>query len=370
MDSPMKRFLFYISACLAFVVLLLLRPTDWDFIPLLHQAAPSLSTIAEATIANSTLGFGAVVAVSHAKSPRQKDLLYAANLTGITITIPAQPVWTDEDLRSFRSPEKSRISKGSALAWMGHLNALRWFLDSPLETALVLEDDVDWDIRLRTTQIPLAAATIRQLLGNSSTLDYWGSLTWEILYLGHCGDMLKPSRLETLAHQTYEDTTLPPTERLHSRTSKLLLDLGIPEHTRLAHRSYFPLCTFGYAVTRASAQKILDSYNKEGENGCQAFDVRILEACRDHDWKCYTINPELFHHIDAPSEIANVDKGKVEEGEEKLKRLKGTQNLACGARQQGFVVEGEEGKGWLRREVGEKGMCLMDLMEEDMGRWP
>ncbi len=29
------------------------------------------------------------------------------------------------------------------------------FLESGLETALILEDDVDWDIRLRSVQIPL-----------------------------------------------------------------------------------------------------------------------------------------------------------------------------------------------------------------------
>ena len=76
------------------------------------------------------LQFGAVVAVSHATSPRRRALVFAANMTSIDLTIPDQPVWTDADLGAFHSPKGSRIKKGSALAWMGHLNALKWYYNT------------------------------------------------------------------------------------------------------------------------------------------------------------------------------------------------------------------------------------------------
>jgi hypothetical protein len=76
--------------------------------------------------ANSTLGFGTIIAVSHAQSLRRASLLWAANLTDVDIVIPEQPVWTEDDLEEFRSAEGSKISRGSTLAWMGHLNALKW----------------------------------------------------------------------------------------------------------------------------------------------------------------------------------------------------------------------------------------------------
>jgi hypothetical protein len=76
--------------------------------------------------ANSTLGFGAILAVSYARSPRRASLLWAANLTDLDITIPEQPEWSERDVQHFRAEEQSSISKGSALAWLGHLNALRW----------------------------------------------------------------------------------------------------------------------------------------------------------------------------------------------------------------------------------------------------
>ncbi|OCL04837.1 glycosyltransferase family 25 protein, partial [Glonium stellatum] len=232
--------------------------------------------------ANATLGFGAVVAVSHATSPRRRALVFAANMTGIDLTIPDQPAWTDADVEAFRSPEGSRIKKGSALAWMGHLNALEWFLSTDLETAIILEDDVDWDIHLRTSQIPLAAAAIRQLLtqhpptpannNNSSRSHsshknppqtYWGPLSWELLFLGHCGDFFPASTLQDSAFLAYADGSLMPAARLHTMTAAFLRSLGMPEHVRLAHRSRWPLCTFAYAVTRASAARIRATYGSE-----------------------------------------------------------------------------------------------------------
>lgn len=70
--------------------------------------------------------FGGIVAVSKKDSHRRSSLLHAANLTGIDILIPDQPVWTDADVESIRTKKLSVISRGSAMAWLGHLNALKW----------------------------------------------------------------------------------------------------------------------------------------------------------------------------------------------------------------------------------------------------
>ena len=72
--------------------------------------------------------FGAVIAVSHAKSPRRERLLWAAQLAGVDMVVPGQPEWGEADVEGFRGGEGSVISRGSALAWMGHLNALRWYV--------------------------------------------------------------------------------------------------------------------------------------------------------------------------------------------------------------------------------------------------
>ena len=50
----------------------------------------------------------------------------AANLTDLDIVIPDQPIWTDEDVDTVMDKQYSIISKGSAMAWLGHMNALKW----------------------------------------------------------------------------------------------------------------------------------------------------------------------------------------------------------------------------------------------------
>lgn len=130
--------------------------------------------------------FGAIIAVSRQESLRRGGLLLAANITKLDVSIPAQPIWTDQDISDLRAKNVSSITRGSALAWLGHLNALRTFLASDFSTALIIEDDVDWDFRLRTNQIPTTASAFRSLTSNFNVNgldrnDYWGSTaTWDI----------------------------------------------------------------------------------------------------------------------------------------------------------------------------------------------
>jgi hypothetical protein len=46
-------------------------------------------------------------------------------MTGIDIEIPDQPEWSEDDLISIRKGKDRWVNKGSALAWLGHRNALK-----------------------------------------------------------------------------------------------------------------------------------------------------------------------------------------------------------------------------------------------------
>ncbi|KAI6879007.1 glycosyltransferase family 25 protein [Hortaea werneckii] len=347
--------------------------------------------------ANATLGFGAVVAVSRAGSPRRESLLLASNITEIDITIPTQPKWTDKDVKNLRAEKDSTITKGSALAWLGHLNALRWFLSTDLETVMIMEDDVDWDIHLRTFQIPAAAAAVRQLVSEQSQPagatkykpqqnNYWGnSSTWDILYLGHCGDIFKPSSWNSrVPRAMYTDPFLPPRTEMHPYTSKFLESIDIPEDRRLIHQSIFPLCTFGFALTREAAWRLLHEVaSREADGGTMAYDVRVLEACRDLGFRCWSANPELFHHMDAESEIAVANQdapdgegaesekaGADQSGRLKSLRVGSAPNIACGARSSNFFTQDPGTLEFLKQKVGREGKCLRDPMEEEMRKRP
>lgn len=335
------------------------------------------------TPANSTLGFGALYVVSGPGSPRRDGLIQAANVTELRFTIPDLPAWSDQQVMAFRGSDSSTtITNGSVRAWLSHNLVLNEFLKSGHETALILEDDIDWDIRLRTLQVPLAASGARSILPPAEEQYYWGHPDdWELMYVGHCGDyftpltedmfpgvgVLHPNNLTDLPHALIADESMPDRTDLHPFTASLLTAFSVPEKTRIVHRSVSPLCTFGYAVTRASAKRIMEEFApiKDRHDGiAHAYDVAILNACRDKGLRCFTVDPELLHHMEGESLIAGMDKNKyrppVDKAGLKQTYWRGeTSNIGCGFWSKDFRWDGDKARlAYLREEVGKKGNCL------------
>lgn len=45
--------------------------------------------------------------------------------------------------------DKTRPALGSAAAWLAHIDLLKYVISADLETAFIVEDDVDWDVRIK-----------------------------------------------------------------------------------------------------------------------------------------------------------------------------------------------------------------------------
>ncbi|KAF2482730.1 hypothetical protein BDY17DRAFT_317307 [Neohortaea acidophila] len=338
--------------------------------------------------ANATLGFGGIYVVSGSGSERLDNLEQAAAVTELNLTIPTQKEWTDADVLNFRwkkAPQKSKIGAGSIKSWLSHRLVLQEFLDSGLETALIIEDDVDWDIRLRSQQIPLTQRAARDLLDprSKSPKKYpWGEPhSWDVLWLGHCGDYWNeidlgvgvghhhPEQLNRMPHAIWPDETVSYFTNLHPYTASLLSALRVPEKHRVLHKSMQPLCSFGYAVTRTAAEKLLSSVVPAREEDlpeppAYAYDQAMMFGCFQLVIRCYSLQPELFHHMLGESLV-----GKSEEhhwlspvdvaGSEQLLYRGETSNIDCGFWSGNFWWNGDEKKlDFLRREVGRKGRCL------------
>lgn len=264
----------------------------------------------------------------------------AAALTKLEITIPSQPIWTDQDVASIQAPEHSSLNRGSVLAWLGHRNALESFLEDSAETALIMEDDVDWDVRIRAQQIPQTAYAIRELLSSNDERYYGSPDLWDIIWLGHCGDFFNATRgSEIPSIKSFKDTAMPDIDDLHPWTRDFLHEIGAHDNQqRLVHASVRPLCTFAYAITRLAARKVLEDLAvsepvRDPSRPCTAYDVRLLEGCREEGLRCITVNPELFHHNDLDSEIARATENQDEEDPVSNSPMVGSAtNIRCSAR--------------------------------------
>ena len=161
-------------------------------------------------------------------------------------------------------------------------------IDTSTTSALILEDDADWDVNIHSQILPIASA-IRSITNTTaSPITYPYGADWDILWLGHCGDIY--------------DTTLPSNIAFHDQTvlpSPSLKSVWLnypyatyPNYTRNVHYSQGAMCTFGYAVTLTGARKIQDLASSSGE----AYDVKLNHLCVKKELVCMSVVPELVHH--------------------------------------------------------------------------
>ncbi|MCJ1318438.1 hypothetical protein MMC15_003766 [Xylographa vitiligo] len=252
---------------------------------------------------NATLGFQAIISVSaenrnDAHAWRQEGLIKAANRTGIIVHIPPQRDVTFKELKDLRDgkvdsngsfdEESAHPSEGQALAWLAHINTLKNIIDSNTTTALIVEDDVDWDTSIRSETLPIASA-VRILTNASSPPDLYPYGTdWDVLWLGHCGDIYgtaSPSSIQ------FSDPTVLPTNVLRNVWIGATYE-AFPNHTRNVHYAGGPMCSFAYAVTLHGAKKLKQWASTTGE----AFDVKMHRGCVDGALTCLTATPEVMHH--------------------------------------------------------------------------
>lgn len=170
-----------------------------------------------------------------------------------------------------------------------------------------MEDDVDWDIRLRT-QLPEFAKGIRTLSHTPHSQRQHSPYgdDWDILWPGHCGDELPSVFHKGDKDELYRidnDGTVVP----KSSQSGLKTLANYPANTRIVHKAGAPKCTLGYAVSYRGAQKILMALSVKGSNDLTA-DNALASLCRDGylDMKCFSVEPQLFQHH-RPAVMKNKD---------------------------------------------------------------
>lgn len=149
----------WIIAAVVLVVLILiilsLPPKDVRTIWKEYTTDPSSFAAAK----NRTLGFAAIYAITTNTTWRVQGIKAAANLTGIDVEFFYPREVPEEEVEEFRiSSEGHEIGRGKALAWLAHLDMIDHIIGKGLETALIIEDDVDWDMYVREQMFQVAEA--------------------------------------------------------------------------------------------------------------------------------------------------------------------------------------------------------------------
>lgn len=235
-------------------------------------------------------------------------------------------------------------------------------IDQNLGSALIMEDDIDWDIRLQS-QLQTFALASQALLsgatanmnpldnGESPNLDLkkeWERVSfplkslpfpprpkfspygddWDILWLGHCGTTFR-SRTPSSRILIPDDITVPEPSYVkpHPFANPDGWATLYPPHTRIVHAAAGPSCPLAYALSQRGARKLLYEF------GIKAFDKQLdfmladfcenveeIDGTRsgvgraESDGVCIAVQPPLFsHHFPegASSDIAGTGGGMI-----------------------------------------------------------
>jgi len=134
-------------------------------------------------IYNATLGFQKLLVINLAEEPDHRDsLALAGAVSDIHFDWIAGVKGDDVPLASLPPGPVKDFSKSGIGSWRAHINAIRAVVEQNLTTAVIFEDDVDWDVRLKAQLVDFAEAAralTQPLRGQNAT---YADPTFPIVY--------------------------------------------------------------------------------------------------------------------------------------------------------------------------------------------
>ncbi|KAL8913363.1 MAG: hypothetical protein Q9171_001840 [Xanthocarpia ochracea] len=259
---------------------------------LLGIGAPPASS---ADVKNSTLGFERVFVINLPERYDKLDIFtLAASLTGFShdviegikgATVVNKTLPTLDNI-----PKKEKSRNNIVGCWRAHLNFAQKIVRERIQTALVLEDDSDWDVSFKDQLADFATGS--RYISNSTTLSRspYGD-DWDLLWLGHCSAQQHPSDQRRFVIEN-DDTVPPMAHRVNFNEVPKLNELGYDNSTRIVFRANEGVCLYSYALSYRGAQKVL-----RWQNNIKKFnpiDLGMGHQCRDDpNFKCIAVFPQL-----------------------------------------------------------------------------
>ncbi|KAH8807897.1 hypothetical protein F5884DRAFT_881435 [Xylogone sp. PMI_703] len=257
--------------------------------------------------------------------------------TFTNLELQLEPGVNGSNIHENAKPQDSGILRPEQLGcWRGHANAWRKVIEENIETAIIVEDDADWDVNIhdifRELSKQMRKGELRKERPSREEMRRapYG-LDWDLLYIGSCWDL--PNEDNRPKHQTYDDPFAPNSQEMSGSYRNELEGWGVKlapnTRMRVLAPSWYSVCTIGYAVTRQGAQKLLYTVgNGEGLNS--PIDLAMSDRIQKGYLRAYTVIPPLV----TPWKTGTVSDSDIDDLRESTEELKtGSENLKNSARE-------------------------------------
>jgi len=225
-----------------------------------------------------------------------------------------------------------------------------------IASALIMEDDTDWDIRIKSQMEDFARASrllLQPVSGTAATyLDptilnpseamiqgvqtfdvaqnvvpeatsspYGDVHQWDLFWLGHCGASFPraENQLPIGRASISADVTVPEKQHIDTQLGDDQLIQQYAGHTRVVSRACMNTCSLAYAVTLQGARRIL--YELAIRKIDKAMDLSLQDMCDGVNDRpgltCLSVLPQLFQQhrpIARKSSFSDIDKREEDTG--------------------------------------------------------
>ena len=176
-------------------------------------------------------------------------------------------------------------------------------VDNGLSSALVLEDDADWDTGLKD-QLDIFAQGSQFVTGvepGQKPHSPYGD-DWDMLWLGHCGCEITPGDQRRFVVEN--DATVPaPERRANFAPIPDMQREGYDNYTRVVYRAKRGVCLYAYALSYRGARKLLR--HEATRKTFTPIDIGVGDWCQNSpDVKCIGVFPQLIDSHKAAGRIS------------------------------------------------------------------
>ena len=268
-------------------------------------------------VSNSTLDFGKIFVINlEHREDRRDDIAMITAAAGLNVTyftgIPSNELNSQTLPDDYGTPYMT-METAHLACFRGHANLWRMMVEENIQTALVLEDDVDFDLNIREV-MPRVKAALQKI---TATDNAWTNHdVWDFLYLGTCYEQpYAPEtydQLDTVAIEIPSDA-----ENLSDQMFgwvEVIMDEYYQNITmrRTLIKSKNPVCTHAYAITLRAAKRLL----LETNNWLPfPIDISMIHYLNRGKFLAYSIMPPLatqWRYIEDPYRNSDIEKSAIE----------------------------------------------------------
>lgn len=178
-----------------------------------------------------------------------------------------------------------------ALVTRSDILQLLRIVEEHLSSAVIFEDDTDWDVELKSQlkTYALGSQYLTDSIDGPSTPSPYGT-NWDLLFLGHCAS--SPDKDDSRRFVMENDPTVTPVK--HRMNYGEIPDMNAHDNsTRIMFATRGGVCTYSYALTNRGAQKIL--YYLSMSLYSSPVDLGLRDMCskKERGFKCISVFPQL-----------------------------------------------------------------------------